>query len=406
MEQGRDKLVDALTRDDSVKNESSKLNGYALLVSSLMLIIVAIYFYVENQLYLEVKTSSAIRIMGSTQFSSLEAVGYVVAKKKAHISSLVSGVITEMNVEEGDYVEKNDLIAHLDDSVIRHELMLAESNFITFGKKISEIKIREEEAKINFIRIKKMVENNFLSQALLDEAEAKLKSFSAKLTLVESEIITARRGLELKENQLEKYKIKAPFSGVVVSKHANVGEMLVPGSSGEFTTTGLCTLIDMTSREIEVDVNEAYIERVFKGQAAEVKLDAYPDWLIRATVINYVPTADRKKATVKVRLKFNELDDRILPDMGIRVKFFDKNYVASKTTTSKIFVPATSVDSEGTETYLWVVVDNVIKKVIVETGDVFGEKIEIIEGIDEADIVVVSSKDKLVINKKVKVNNE
>ena len=398
-------LVEAITGSNHIQKDSKPYKKYILLMIFLCLVTLAGYVYSEYFRFPEVEISKAVQIKGSSQLASLEATGYVVVKREANISSQVAGVITSFNIEEGDHVEHNELIAQLDDSVIYEELRLAESNLFSSRKKIHEIRVRMNEAMLNLQRIKDMVKKAFASEAALDKATAELKALQARLKSSKSEVAVAERNYDLKKIQLEKYKIKAPFSGVVTSKHANEGEMIAPGSAGELITSGLLTLTDMDSREIEVDVNEAYIKRIFKNQIAEIRLDAYPEWPIHASVINYAPTADRQKATVKVRLNINELDDRILPDMGVRVKFFNKDYLQETDVAAKTYIPGLGLRKEQGSTFVWVVKNGVLEKVLVKVGERNGNKVEILEGIIVDDEVVISSDRRLAENNLVRVVN-
>jgi len=251
----------------------------------------------------------------------LNASGYVVARRQATVSSKVTGKIREVLVEEGMQVEQGQVLALLDDSTLVAQIALAESQKRAAETSLDEVKVRISEAQKNLDRSISLRASKLIPQSNLDSAEAELAALKARLSNANSDIRVSNQNLALQKQYQSDYTIVAPFAGVVITKNAQPGEMISPAATGGSTRTGICTLVDMDSREIEVDVNESFINKVSAGQDVEAVLDAYPDWTIPAKVINIVPTADRQKATVKVRIGFNELDNRILTDMGVRVTF-------------------------------------------------------------------------------------
>lgn len=256
--------------------------------------------------------------------SVLDATGYVTARRRATVSSKVTGKIVEVLIEEGMSVREGQVLARLDNSTASRLLALAEAELGAATSALAENEVRLAEAELNLDRARRLVESNVASQSDLDSAQAEVDSIKARLDVGREQIAVAERTIEVRRQELEDTIIRSPFDGIVVTKNAQPGEMISPVSAGGgFTRTGIGTVVDMESLEIEVDVNEAYINRVASGQKVSATLDAYPDWKIPATVITPVPTADRQKATVRVRIGFDGLDPRILPDMGIKVSFLD-----------------------------------------------------------------------------------
>ena len=258
-----------------------------------------------------------------TSATVLNASGYVVPRRVATIASRVTGQVAEVRVEEGMRVEAGDVLATLDDTTARAELALAESRLETARRNETEIRVRHDEARRTLRRTESLRAQRLASEAEIDAATADAAALSARLSVAQSEVTNAENAVALARRHAEDTVIRAPFAGVVVSKNAQPGETISPMSSGGFTRTGIATIVDMSSLEIEVDVNEAFINRVTDGQRVEAVLDAYPDWRIPARVISIVPTADRQKATVKVRIGFDALDPRILPEMGVQVWFLE-----------------------------------------------------------------------------------
>ena len=255
---------------------------------------------------------------------ALVASGYVVARRKATIASEITGKVVELRVDEGNVVEAGQILAQLDSSIAETDLALAQSRALASQAAVGAIAADLRDAQRIFDRTQTLSQKNFASEADLTKAEARVGVLRAQLNQSQAQLETARLDAQRAAKVLEQHRIRAPFAGVVIERSAQPGEMISPMSAGgSFTRTGICTIVDMDSIEVEVDVNEAFIGRVHAGGPVTAVLDAYPDWTIPASVIAIVPTANRDKATVKVRIGFAIKDPRILPDMGIKVTFLD-----------------------------------------------------------------------------------
>lgn len=253
----------------------------------------------------------------------LDASGYVVAMRVATASSKTVGRIVEVLVEEGMEVEEGQIVARLDSETQQIQLDLAKARRQRSVAQQAESRARLREAELALARARRMGEAELISLEEIDNAEIRVEQILAELDRQAAEIRIADQEVLLQQTLIDENIIRAPFAGVVVQKNAQPGEIIAPSTSGGgFTRTGICTIVDMSSLEIEVNVTESYINRVFVGQRAEAILDAYPDFIIPAAVSAIVPTADRQRATIKVRVMFDELDPRILPDMGVKVAFF------------------------------------------------------------------------------------
>jgi RND family efflux transporter MFP subunit len=219
-----------------------------------------------------------------------------------------------------------------------------------------------------------------------------MDALAARLERERVEVAVAERQLAIRRQELDDTVIRAPFAGVVVTKDAQPGEMISPVSAGGgFTRTGICTIVDMSSLEIEVDVNEAYINRVRSGQEVQATLDAYPDWRIDARVITPVPTADRQKATVKVRIAFGELDPRILPDMGVKVSFLAEEDTAEggAAAAPTALVPEDAVRADGEQSVAFVFADERVERRAIRLGGRRGDRVEVVAGLSAGERVVV-----------------
>jgi RND family efflux transporter MFP subunit len=252
---------------------------------------------------------------------SLAASGYVVARRKATVAAEITGKVVEVFIDEGMTVTEGQVVARLDSVLAEKDFELARSRAESADAAISAITADLEDATRIMSRLHTLSQKNFATEADLTKAQARVGVLSAQLRQAKSQFETATIDAKRSASMLDKHQIRAPFAGVVIDRSAQPGEMISPMSVGGYTRTGICTIVDMDSIEIEVDVNEAFIGRVVPGGAVNAMLDAYPDWTIPASVIAIVPTANREKATVKVRIRFEKKDPRILPDMAVKVNF-------------------------------------------------------------------------------------
>jgi HlyD family secretion protein len=252
---------------------------------------------------------------------NLAASGYVVARRKATVAAEITGKVVEVFIDEGMTVTDGQVVARLDSVLAERDYELARSRVETADAAVAAITADLEDATRIMSRVQTLSQKNFATEADLTKAQARVGVLSAQLRQAQSQFETARIDAKRSASMLDKHQIRAPFAGVVIDRSAQPGEMISPMSVGGYTRTGICTIVDMDSIEIEVDVNEAFIGRVAPGGAVNAMLDAYPDWTIPASVIAIVPTANREKATVKVRIRFEKKDPRILPDMAVKVNF-------------------------------------------------------------------------------------
>ena len=318
----------------------------------------------------------------------LNASGYVTARRQATVSSKVTGKVTEVFIEEGKTVKEGQVLARIDDSNVQTNLRLAAAQLESAKATLSETKVRLEQAERELKRISGLAADKIASASDLDRAEAEFKSLKARLDQQGSEVTVAERQVALWQQQVEDTVIRAPFSGVVVTKNAQPGEMISPISAGGgFTRTGIGTVVDMSSLEIEVDVNESYINRVESGQPVVATLDSYPDWKIPAKVIAIVPTADRQKATVKVRIGFDQLDPRILPDMGVKVAFRGGDDLPA--TRAAIAIPKGAVRKLDGREVVMIVRSGRVERRAVSLGATRGDEVTIVAGLSGGERIVV-----------------
>lgn len=388
--------LDALRmdRDDAAAGARRRARPWVLAsAAGVILIAGALTWMLLRTEAVAVETAIAREATGTGERAAttvLNASGYVVPRRVATIASKVTGQITEVLVEEGMVVAAGDVLARLDDTTARAELALAESRLDTARRNEAEVQVRLAEARRTLERNQRLREEGLVSQAGLDAAEADAEALAARQAVARSEARTAENALALARRFLDDTVITAPFSGVVVSKNAQPGETISPMSAGGFTRTGIATIVDMDSLEIEVDVNEAFINRVRAAQRIEAALDAYPDWRIPGSVISIVPTADRQKATVKVRIGFDEIDPRILPEMGVQVWFMEREPDSAGDGSGEriVWIPQQALRGSGGDAHVFIVRDGRLERRAVRVGQRQGGDVSVTAGLAGGNVVV------------------
>ena len=327
--------------------------------------------------------------------SVLDATGYVVARRQATVSSKATGKVVEIFIEEGMAVESGQLLAQLDDSIPRAQLELAQSQYRASRAALEEFRILLKQEQLDLERTQGLAQRSLASQADLDRDGLTVDGLIARLARARQELNVAERRMAVQQQIVSDMQIRAPFAGVVVAKAAQPGEMISPVSAGGgFTRTGICTIVDMSSLEVEVDVNEAYINRVYAKQPVTVTLNAYPDLRMPAEVIAIIPTADRNKATVRVRVGFLERDDRVLPDMGVKVAFLDDTAQTEPVAApAGVLVPSKAIADAGAQPFVWVVNEDRVSRRTVVVGDAQGSRVRVISGLADGERIVASVSD-------------
>jgi len=360
-----------IDRSDNNNSEKSPLSKIiTITVVSIFILVVTKFIFLSEDELLEVSAYKA-KPAGQSNNSSasvLDASGYVTARMQATVSSKITGKVLEVFIEEGMFVEKGQILAQLDDSSVQAELNFAKTQL--------------KEAQRVFNRTSELRKDNLASQASLDAAESQVDGLKARL--------------DISKQIVADMQIRAPFSGVVINKAAQPGEMISPVSAGGgFTRTGIGTIVDMGSLEVEVDVNESYINRVQPGQPAITNLNAYPNWDISSEVIAIIPTADRNKATVKVRIGLLEKDARVLPDMGAKVSFLKDQIIEAPEKLEGVMIPSSSLVKEGNLSYVFVIQNGLIRKTKVTVGSLSSNFSRITNGIEVGDNVVTDPNNEL-----------
>ena len=328
--------------------------------------------------------------------SVLDASGYVTARRQATVSAKITGKIVEVLIEEGMRVPEGAVLARLDDTEARAQLSLAQAQLVAARAQLAEIEAMLAQAERDYARQSELFGRQLVSEQSMDAARAQRDMLRARLAAAREQIAVAQESVDVAKVQLDNTVVRAPFAGIVVAKSAQPGEMISPISAGGgFTRTGIGTIVDMESLEIQVDVNESFINRVTPGQPVEAMLNAYPDWKIPGEVIAIIPTADRSKATVKVRVAIKSRDARIVPDMGVRVSFLEPGGARRPAGTPGVLVPADAVRVEGKSGVVFVVAADTVQRRAVTLGAESPAGRQLLSGVREGERVVLAPPESL-----------
>jgi len=370
--------------------KSGKRPAIIVVVLALLVGAGAAYFFLQGRT--PVVEVAVARTAGDPRAQALlNASGYVTPRRRATVAAKLTGRVTGVFFDEGLHVHDGQELATLDDSDLRRSLDSAKADRDASQAAIADFEVQLKYAELELKRADSLLAAGVQSQEALDSARTNVESLKAKIALAKSQVASSTARIGEAQQAVDNCVIRAPFDGIIVSKDAQVGEMVSPISAGGgFTRTGIATIVDMNSNEIEVDVNESYIARVKPGQKAIATLDAYPDWQIPSSVRTVIPTADRQKATVKVRVSFIHLDPKILPDMGVKVAFLsDEPKTGSKAAAARAIVPQNAVRKEGDSSVVWLVKDGKIERRAVTLGAEHGSDVEVMAGISAGDSLVI-----------------
>lgn len=344
----------------------------------------------DRAIEVQVATVTAVGSGGNASAAVLDATGYVVARRMATVSAKVTGKVREILIEEGQHVEEGQVLARLDPIDADAQRALSAAQLAAAQSQVGGVQAQLKEAEASANRLQALVRQQLVSRAQYDQAIASRDALRAQLQTAQRNAQVARDALAIADNGVDNTIVRAPFAGVVIAKAAQPGEIVSPLSAGGgFTRTGIGTIVDMDSLEVEVDVNESYIGRVQPQMPVQAVLDAYPDWKIPAEVIAIIPTADRSKATVKVRIKLNSKDARIVPDMGVRVSFLEKASPVVANAKAGVLVPAHAIVQRGGSDVAFVVAGGTLQQQTLKLGRTLGDDREVLSGLNGGDVVVL-----------------
>jgi RND family efflux transporter MFP subunit len=353
-----------------------------------------------------VHAASAQAIAGGTSEGSiLDASGYVVARRQATVASKITARMVELDIEEGDHVKAGQIIAKLDDTNIRAALNQSSAQLDFAKASLAETQVNLANAQRDYERQKSMLQGHFVSQAAVDNAQTTFDGLRAQLATQRSNVDVVAEGMKVAQRNLDDTIVRAPFAGIVTVKAAQPGEMVSPISAGGgFTRTGIGTIVDMDSLEFQVDVNENFINKVRPDQKVSAKLNAYPDWQIPGHVIAVIPTADRSKGTVTVRIALDQKDSRVLPEMGVRVSFLaEPTQGADSKPAVGVNVPVKAVQVSGETGVVFILRGDIVERRAVRLGASSGDNATVLSGLSAGDRVAVGDFTQLKDGAKVRV---
>lgn len=382
-------LLHQLRIDRSEPEARSRGAGVWIGVALAVLVVAALsaggWWFLHGGQTFEVETATAAAPSGEAgSMAVLQATGYVTARRQATVSAQITGTLVDVLIEEGERVEDGQVLAHLEDTAQQAALVQAQAALKAAQAQLAQLQAQLAQNRRDLARAEDLVVRKLVSAQSVEVARTQVEMQSAQVASQARQVDVARAAVQGARVQLDYCTIRAPFAGVVIAKAAQVGEIVSPFSAGGgFTRTGVGTIVDMDSLEIEVDVNESYIHRVAAKQPTEAVLDAYPDWKIPGHVVAIIPTADRSKATVKVRVSLDQKDARIVPDMGVRVSFLDAaDGAAAKAPAPPkgVLVPAGSIVQQGGKNIVFVLDGGRAKARTVTPGQNVGD-LRLVEGI-------------------------
>jgi RND family efflux transporter MFP subunit len=396
--------LEALKIDHEARSEGSGRGRIVVLALAALAVVLALGFALSrSSRAVEVRVAEVRAVSGASS-AVLNASGYVTARRKATVAAKITGRVTDVRIEEGMPVREGQILALLDDSEWRAQLEVAEAERSVAARSVAEAEFSLSEAERNLKRTRDLRADGLTTEQDLDRAETNVGVWRTRLAVAREQVEAAARRIAQAQRSLDNCTVRAPFGGIAVSKDAQIGEIVSPVSAGGgFTRTGISTIVDMSSLEIEVDVNEAYIARVTPRQPVEATLDAYPDWKIPAHVITTIPTADRQKATVRVRIGFDALDPRILPDMGVKVAFLEAGQEGAAAERPRAIVAREALRGDGAATLAFVVKDGRLERRAVRVGVAAGSDVPVLAGLSEGEQVVIAGPAQLRDGQRVRV---
>ncbi|MBZ5642926.1 MAG: efflux RND transporter periplasmic adaptor subunit [Acidobacteriia bacterium] len=386
--------LSSLKIDDHARksgNWGKRLGWLAIILVMLMAGAGAVYRFKDSKAVVEVTTARSAA--NAPEAALLNASGYVTPRRRSSVAAKITGRVIEVDTDEGMSIKEGQIIARLDCSEFDAALASAKADRLATQSAVNDLQVNLANAERELERTKKLTAAGVSTPQALDAAQTLTESYRARIALTKDQVAAADRRIDVAQENVNNCTIRAPFSGQVVSKDAQVGEMVSPISAGGgFTRTGIATIVDMQSLEIEVDVNESYIARVKPRQRVSATLDAYPNWQIPSHVRTVIPTADRQKATVKVRITFDKLDPRILPDMGVKVAFLGEEQpraaAGSAAAAAKALIPSSAVRQQDGRAAVFLVHDTVVERRAVTLGSQHGDDVEVLAGVAEGDTIV------------------
>jgi RND family efflux transporter MFP subunit len=386
----------------TIRSGRRRKKVYWLVIFLVIVLVGILYFGWIFTPAVRVEVANVVQMYPSQTFSQLDASGYVVAQRKAAVAPKVTGLLVSLTVEEGNWVKKGQVIARLENNDVMAARNQAEANLNVARFNLEQARAELHDATLTFNRNKELLANDFVSQAEYDASEARYIRAVAGGDAAEAAVKANEAVLQGANVSIEYTLIRAPFDAVVLTKNADIGDIVTPIGAAAEAKAAVVTIADMKSLQVEVDVSESNLEKVRVGQPCEIQLDALPDSRFRGEVHMIVPTADRTKATVMVKVRFVDKDERILPEMSAKVAFLSRPVKPEEQKPYTVISPAVVVVRKG-KNMVYVVRENRVLETPITIGNHLGDMVEVIAGVKAGDRVVVKAPEKLKDGSRIKV---
>lgn len=386
----------------NVQVKKKKRSFYIVVITILIVLVLFAFITGVFSPAVNIETTNVVRTYPSQAFTILNASGYVVPQRKSSVAAKATGRLIALYVEEGSKITKNQVIAQLENEDLLASRRQASANLDVSGAVYEQAKAELNDAQVSFEREQQLFAKNLTARASLDTAEARYKKAVASLASAEASIRAAQAALKNADVSLEYTRIRAPFDAVVLTKNADIGDIVTPLGAAANAKSAVATIADMTSLQVEADVSESNIEKLKTGQPCEIQLDAFPDERFLGAIHMIVPTADRSKATVMVKVRFKSIDKRILPEMSAKVAFLSRE-VRETEEKPRITVNSKAIVDNGGKKYLFVVKENRVTLTPVMPGALLGDSTEILSGVSPGDKAVINPPKSLKNNDRIKI---
>lgn len=384
------------------QNQSS--NTKWIIIAIILCCVIGGGYFLMNSTSVEVETMQVFTSQSSSSETILTGQGYVVAQRKAAISSKATGRLDALYVIEGDKVKQGDIIGRIESADVQAALDQQKAQLEVQKAALENATAELEDAEISLKRQQELRKENVGTQADLDAAINRVKKAKAQIQSAKASIATQESAIRASLVQVENTIIRAPFDGTILNKNANVGEVITALGGAAGSRGAVVTLADMTSLQVEADVSESAIQKIQENQPVEISVSAISDKKYKGIVNKIIPTADRAKGTVQVKIRFDDIDERVLPEMGAKVNFLKINTVVNEIESKpKLLIPQTAIQTKNGKKTVFVVKDNIAQETAVSTGTILGEYVEITNGLMNGDVIILAPSDNIQQGSKVQI---
>lgn len=384
--------------------QTQSSNTKWIIIAIILCCVIGGGYFLMNTTSVEVETMQVFTSQSSSSETILTGQGYVVAQRKAAISSKATGRLDALYVIEGDKVKQGDIIGRIESADVQAALDQQKAQLEVQKAALENATAELEDAEISLKRQQELRKESVGTQADLDAAINRVKKAKAQIQSAKASIATQESAIRASLVQVENTIIRAPFDGTILNKNANVGEVITALGGAAGSRGAVVTLADMTSLQVEADVSESAIQKIQENQPVEISVSAISDKKYKGIVNKIIPTADRAKGTVQVKIRFDDIDERVLPEMGAKVNFLKINTVVNEIESKpKLLIPQTAIQTKNGKKTVFVVKDNAAQETAVSTGTILGEYVEITNGLMNGDVIILAPSDNIQQGSKVQI---